>query len=239
MPREVCRTTTPLPPISITLPDGAVINSADADVDRALSRALGRNVTLLVTAPVRPTREANRAPVDGAADQELILEEEMALAAPPGTFFDYAPIHLLTTTTLERLQDLYPDGRFEIPRFRPNIVVAPPGDERDFVENRWLGRRLVVGVGVELQLIDPCPRCVMTTLAQGDLPHDPAILRTVARHNAVASVTLAPGVVLPAVAGVYAGVLQAGTLRRGDSVWLQHECGDQRRQQHARDAGDR
>ena len=217
---EPPRPGTPLPPISITLPDGTIISSADADVDQVLSRALGRDVTLLATAPAHPTREANRAPVDSAPDQELILEEEMATAAPPGTFFDYAPLHLLATTTLARLQELYPDGRFEVARFRPNIVVAPPGDERDFVENRWLGRRLVVGAAVELDLIDPCPRCVITTLAQGDLPHDPGILRTVARHNTAASVTLAPGAILSAVVGAYARVLQGGTLQRGDPVWL-------------------
>jgi uncharacterized protein YcbX len=144
----------------------------------------------------------------------------MGFAAPPGTFFDYAPVHLLATTTLARLQELYPNGRFEVARFRPNIVVAPFGDERDFVENRWLGRRLVVGARVELDLIDPCPRCVMTTLAQGDLPHDPGILRTVAQHNTAASVTLAPGAVLSAVAGAYARVLQSGMLQHGDPVWL-------------------
>ena len=83
------------------------------------------------------------------------------------------------------------------------------------------GYGLAMGGGVELHVLDPCPRCVVTTLAQGDLPHDPGVLRTIAQHNAVASVTLAPGVVLPAVAGVYASVLQTGTLHRGDAVWLQ------------------
>ena len=70
---EPPRPGTPLPPISITLPDGSAVSSAEPDVDRVLSRALGRDVTLLATAPAHPTREANRAPVDGAADQELIL----------------------------------------------------------------------------------------------------------------------------------------------------------------------
>jgi hypothetical protein len=42
---------------------------------------------------------------------------------PQDTFFDYATIHLLTTATLDRLRELYPRGRFEVRRFRPNIVA--------------------------------------------------------------------------------------------------------------------
>ena len=45
----------------------------------------------------------------------------------------------------------------------------------------------------------------MTTLPQGDLPHDPGILRTAAQHN-------------QANVGVYADVLAPGTVRRGDRV---------------------
>jgi uncharacterized protein YcbX len=217
---EPPRPAAPLPPVWITLPDGTVISSAQPDIDRALSRALGRDVTLLATAPPAPTREANRAPVDGSGEEEIILEEAMALAAPAGTFFDYAPIHLLTTATLDRLRELYPAGRFEVRRFRPNIVVAPARNEPGFVENDWLGQTLGIGPEVQVRLIDPSPRCVVTTLAQADLPRDPGILRTIAQHNAAASATLAPGVVLPGVAGAYAGVLQPGVIRRGAPVRL-------------------
>jgi uncharacterized protein len=42
---------------------------------------------------------------------------------PWGTFFDCALVHLLTRATLDRLRELYPHGRFEVRRFRPNIVV--------------------------------------------------------------------------------------------------------------------
>jgi hypothetical protein len=38
----------------------------------------------------------------------------MALAAPAGTLFDHAPLHILTTATLNRLQELYPAGQFEL-----------------------------------------------------------------------------------------------------------------------------
>jgi uncharacterized protein len=217
---EPPRPDAPLPPIWITLPDGAVVHSGQADVDQILSRVLGRDVTLLTEAPERPTREANRTPVDQVAHSEIITQEDMALAAPSGTFFDYAALHILTTATVDRLRQLYPAGRFEARRFRPNMVIAPAGDARGFVENAWLGQTLAIGADVRLRMIDPCPRCVVTTLAQGDLPRDPGILRTLGQHNAVASVTLAPGVVLSAVAGVYASVSQGGALRREDAVAL-------------------
>lgn len=209
----------PMPPIWITLPDGTVVNSADAAVDRVLSCALGREVSLVAVAPAKPTREVDRTPIDGFPSGEVVKREQIALAAPAGTFFDYAPLHVLTTATMDRLRELYPEGRFEARRFRPNIVVATA--ESGFPENRWLGSPLRIGEGVRLRMIDPCPRCFVPTLAQGDLPRDPEILRTIAEHNAVASATLAPGVVLPAVAGAYASVQSGGTIRRGDTVWLE------------------
>jgi MOSC domain-containing protein len=48
----------------------------------------------------------------------------------------------------------------------------------------------------------------MTTLAQGDLPKDPEILRTAAKHNQVN-------------VGVYASVLHGGKVKRGDSIRLE------------------
>jgi hypothetical protein len=56
----------------------------------------------------------------------------------------------------------------------------------------------------------------MTTLAQGDLPKDPGVLRT-ATHN-----TLQVGDYgrFPCV-GVYADLVRTGTIRRGDSVRLE------------------
>ncbi|EAU69944.1 mosc domain protein [Stigmatella aurantiaca DW4/3-1] len=203
----------PLPPVRITLPDGTELCSTQPDVEQVLSRVLGREVTLTSTVPEAPTREANRAPIDGSPDEELIRSESLALAAPTGTFFDHAPLHVLTTATLARLSELYPSGRFEPRRFRPNLLIGPSEGE-GFVENGWLGRSLQVGPDVRMRLIDPSPRCVITTLAQGDLPRDPGILRTVGAHVSAASVTFAPGVVFPAVAGAYATVLHGGRLRK-------------------------
>jgi MOSC domain-containing protein YiiM len=47
----------------------------------------------------------------------------------------------------------------------------------------------------------------MTTLAQGDLPADTDILRTLVRQNG-------------GKAGVYAEVVEGGRIRRGDTVQL-------------------
>jgi uncharacterized protein YcbX len=116
--------------------------------------------------------------------------------------------HILTTATLDRLRDLYPQGRFEVRRFRPNIVVQPSSGEKTFVENAWIGHTLAIGDQVRLNITGPCPRCVMTTLSQGDLPRDPGILRTAAQHNQVN-------------VGVYAAVVRGGTIRRGDPLRLE------------------
>jgi len=114
-------------------------------------------------------------------------------------------VHLLTTATLDRLRELYPYGRFEVRRFRPNIAVQLASGEKGFAENAWIGHTLVIGRAVRLKITGPCGRCVMTTLAQGDLPRDPGILRTAAQHNRVN-------------VGVYAAVVRGGAIRRGDPV---------------------
>lgn len=207
----------PPPPVLVTLLDGSAVRSDDAGIDRVLSRLLGREVTLTAHAPPAATREADRSPPDAAAGADVRVEP-MALAAPAGTFFDVAALHLLTTATLERLGALCPEGRFDSRRFRPNVVVASPAEADDFVEQGWVTHALALGADLRLRVIDSAPRCVVTTLAQGGLPRDPGILRALARHTSAPSATLAPGTVFPAVAGVYATVLRDGAVRRGDAV---------------------
>ena len=192
------------PPVQITLAKNTVVTTEQSDIDQALSAALGREVTLSTSAPKAPTLEEYWPDVEGLDHRETVTEEDM----PPETFFDFAVVHVLTTATIDRLRELYPEGRFEVRRFRPNIVVEPASDERTFIENSWIGRTLTLGDEVRLSINGPCPRCVMTTLPQGDLPKDVGILRTAAQHN-------------QAYVGVYATVLRGGTVRRGDPVKLQ------------------
>lgn len=190
-----------IPPVQIMLPDGTFVSSTAPDVDSALSRMVGRKVTLGSSAPEKPSLEEYWPAIEGLAHQDKVTDEAM----PANTFFDCAVIHLLTTSTLNRLRELYPAGRFEPRRFRPNIIVRTPGESAGFEENDWVGRKIVIGEQVQLQVTGPCPRCVMTTLAQSDLPADPGVLRTAARHNRAA-------------VGVYASVVRGGLVRRGDGV---------------------
>ena len=201
---------TPPPAVRITTPDGRMFTTTDSDIDERLSAALGRNLTVMTTAPVGLLVEFPAGTLGG----KLIDATEVPLAgaAPPGTFFDYACVHLIATSTIDHLQAAYPQGRFDVRRFRPNVVIRIQGEP--YIENSWAGRTLAIGNEVVLRVSIPCPRCVNTTLPQGDLPYDPGILRTIAQHNRR---DLGDFGRLPC-AGVYADVVKPGTIRRGDAV---------------------
>ncbi|MGQ0446639.1 MAG: MOSC domain-containing protein [Beijerinckiaceae bacterium] len=201
-----------VPPVWITLPDGQVVRSDEAGVSAEVSKALSRKVSLARVAPEKAALEQFWPGQPGEAGE--VTAEAIAGDAPAGSFFDYATVHVLTTATLDALRAHYPEGRFEARRFRPNIVIDT-GDAKGFVENDWVGKTLEIGETLRLEVTDPCARCVMTTLAQGDLPRDPGIFRQAIAKNRV-FVPFA-GKVLPSV-GVYAKVITGGTLRRGDAV---------------------
>ena len=78
--------------------------------------------------------------MDGFEFRDTVTEFPLA----QGTFFDATPMHLLTTGTSTRSASSTPSGRFEVRRFRPNIVVSEPGAE-GFPEDAWLGRTLGIG----------------------------------------------------------------------------------------------
>jgi uncharacterized protein len=206
-----------LPPVRITLPDGTILTSGQAELPQILAQALHRQVSLDATErgqqevvestfhnPWTAQAEEYWPDMEGLDYRDTVTD----FALPEGTFFDCAAVHVLTTATLDRLRELYPQGRFEVRRFRPNIVVETASGGKDFVENAWVGHTLAIGDAVRLSITGGCPRCVMTTLPQGDLPRDPGILRTAAQHNQVN-------------VGVYASVLQGGQVRRGDAVRLE------------------
>jgi uncharacterized protein YcbX len=67
---------------------------------------------------------------------------------------------------------------------------------------------VAIGERVRMKIDLSCARCVMTTLAQRDLPKDSEILGIAAQPNQVN-------------VGVYASVVRAGKIRVGDTVRLE------------------
>jgi uncharacterized protein YcbX len=191
------------PAVHITLPDGRETISSEAGLGELLSQVIGRPVVLQAAPPQGPQLEEYWPDLEGLPHRDAVTEENM----PPGTFFDSAAVHLLTTATLDRLHQLYPAGRFEVRRFRPNLVVSLSSQEKAFAENDWIGRTVILGDSVRLHITGGCPRCVMTTLPQSDLPADTGILRTAVQHN-------------QGHVGVYARVEKGGMVRRGDRIQL-------------------
>lgn len=187
----------------ITGPDGAEVHD--------VSDIVGRPVKLIDTPPPggaldrsRP-EEVLRAGVDAQVEADVV---QFGSASPAGTFFDFAPIHLITTSTLARVA--------EARRYRPNLVLDT-GDAEGFVEHDWVGCELRIGERLTLRIVASTPRCAVPTLAHGDLPRDPDALRVLARHNRVPAL---PGRTPEPCAGVYAQVVRGGRVAEGDTARL-------------------
>ena len=202
----------------ITFPDGSQGATSDPDISDRLSDALGRRVTLSAVLPEGAVIEEvwddvkgpdMYGPATGETGGETVIDVTVSIASP-GDFFDAAAIHLITRNTLEEFARREPGSEFDVRRFRPNIVVDV-ADTDGFVENDW---KVMRSGDVEMRTLLPVPRCVMTTLPQGDLPKDRNILRSAAVHNMVDTKVVG---VMPC-AGLYAMVAAGGELRVGDAL---------------------
>ncbi|HKZ63142.1 MAG TPA: MOSC N-terminal beta barrel domain-containing protein [Thermoplasmata archaeon] len=190
----------PLPAVRITFPDGDEVESGDSQADARLSKFLGADVRLVTSTLERAAVEEYTPPI---LDRDEAFGEFRIARGP---FHDSKPIHVVTTATLARLNELYPDGRFDPRRFRPNILLET-GGLPGFVEQSWIGRTLRIG-STRIPLTGPCARCVMTTLPQEDLPEDLGILETVVAHS-------------DGDVGVKGGVAQGGVLVLGAPAYLE------------------
>jgi uncharacterized protein YcbX len=208
--------------IRIHFPDGHSALSTDDHIDKLLSEFLGEEVELRSQVPVAAQleRAVPEAVLAGgpSADVEVTILE-IAAACPPGTFFDYAPLHLMTSASLEQVGAGHPDGRVEPARYRPNIVIDSVAEADGFVENDWVGRRLRLGPDVIVEIVLPTPRCAVPTLAHGELPQDPEAVRVPLRENFI-PVPLEGFGSEPCV-GVYATVVRGGRISPGDQVLLE------------------
>lgn len=215
------------PPVRIDLPNGKSVTSDSSDVDRTLSAHFRREVRLARVAPDDFTIDQYHPDVEGAdpgGNRNTVVAQKLGAAlfaalgmespVPVGSFFDVFPLSVMTTSTLARLNELRPQSRFEQRRFRMNVIVRT--EQSGFVENDWVGHELELGNGARLNVALLDPRCVMTTLAQEDLPQDTDVLRTLVHHNRMQVGDLGQ---FPC-AGVYAVVAAPGTVRTGDHVTL-------------------
>jgi uncharacterized protein YcbX len=210
--------------VEIHFPDGESSAIGESSLPTRLSRFLGRDVSVVSSPPPDATFDEVwmrdlKNDIDPLLDLPTRIEdgEEMiegGYMSVTGRFFNALPIHVVTTSTTRRLTELAPQSRFEPRRFRPNIVLETPGE--GFVENAWAGHVLRIG-GVELAVALAVPRCVMTTLEQGDMPADRDVLRTISRHNAV---DIGFGPPVPCV-GVYAEVSAGGEIAIGMPATLE------------------
>jgi len=214
-----------IPAATITLPNGDLVRTGDPAANQKLSALLGRPVTLWPlqpkedkdfyrrAAPDNPDMMAELREVFGRVGDEPIPDlgvfppEILEFTSPLGTYFDVFPLHLLTTASLKELARHNPAARFDVRRFRPNILIDTGAAVDGFDETGWSGKTLTIG-DVRIKLEIPCPRCVMPTLKQDDLPHDPSVLRTIVREAAQNL-------------GMYATVAQAGKISVGDPVALE------------------
>jgi uncharacterized protein YcbX len=212
-----------LPAPEITLPNGETLRANAPDAAERLSRALDWQITLWPLQPAsdldhyrRGKPDSDDVPTELRAmfgreeneplpDFSVMPTELFEFESPPGTYFDLAPLLLVTDTTLRSLQRVAPQSRVDVRRFRPNFVVEMQGDAGEpFPEIAWAGKRLRIG-GATIAATIACPRCVMITHAFADLPKDPGLMRAVVR-DANQQV------------GVYANVAATGAVRVGDVV---------------------
>jgi hypothetical protein len=215
-----------VPHVEITLPHNARVRSDDPGVHRALSDALGAEVTLW---PLQPPEDADhfiaRTPAGVRKIDDLrrvfclqpseplpdfskfppaVLAELTQYATPRGSYFDAYPIDVLTEASLRYLQGFIPSSRLDIRRFRPNFLIADDAGICALAEEAWIGSEIGLG-DARLAVVVAAPRCIMTTRAQMDLPQDSAVMKTLIRetHHGLS---------------VYADVAKPGMVCTGDAL---------------------
>jgi uncharacterized protein YcbX len=181
----------------ITLPDGTRRLYGAEDMDAVLSSWLGREVALRVPdAGVSLSVEMTFDPPNDEA-------EYYEIPAPPGTFVDLSPLHVVCQQTLDGGAADHPELDWDVRRFRPNLLVDAPGLP-PFGEDGWCGMQLRIGTAV-VEPQQPTVRCAMPLRAQPGLAAQPLLFQALdgihANHL-----------------GIYVEVTEPGEVRTGDQV---------------------
>ena len=105
------------------------------------------------------------------------LNPEYASSAEDHTgFADGYPILIISEASLQDLNSKL-DSALPMNRFRPNIVVQ---NCEPFAEDTW--KRIRIG-DVEMALVKPCPRCVVTTIDKETLEKSKEPLKTLSTYR--------------------------------------------------------
>lgn len=187
-----------LPPVDVRFPDGRIVRSGSEGFDESLSQWFGRPTSI------------------SSVNDDPSQRPQAGKYAMPDTYFDYAPLHLLTDVAMASVAHHSPGSLVALERFRPNLLIQS-FESGDFPENNWIGKKIRIGADVLLQLTDPCPRCAVPTLAQHNLPKDAKLLKKIAATNTVHVPALQTD--QPCL-GAYAFVLRGGMVSLGDEISL-------------------
>ena len=200
--------------IVIALPDGRQLAADDENVESALSQLFGRQVRLRswTVSGLELDREGDN--LDDGADvtDQSIESLVIGQGAPLGGFFDFAPLHLISSASLAAVARDQNVEAADPRRFRANVVVESNGSA--FEENDWSGRRIAIGENLIVEGIVATPRCAVPTLAQPGLTAQPRLTNAIGKINRLPIFDLGD---LPCL-GAYATVVDEGTIRVGDVV---------------------
>jgi uncharacterized protein YcbX len=133
-------------------------------------------------------------------DEECRFSRE-GTVSDPSAHMDAAPVSVVGTATLRAYADLVGDLEPVDPRhLRANVVVET---DEPWVEERWLGRHLLVG-GVDLAVTERIARCRMVDVGQVGVPPHGRLLAALADRDLCVA--------------VYARVDRGGVIRPDDDV---------------------
>jgi hypothetical protein len=202
-----------------------ITGAGDAAAAGVIGGWLGREVCIVAAAPEAASfdevwvedmgsADSMYAPVTGEDEDALpVLSVPAALGAPGGTLFDFASLHVVAAASVRSLAAAIAGGSADGRRFRPNLLIETD-DAGAYPDNGWSTSVFRIGRSLEAQAIMPTMRCVMVTLAQGDLPLERRVLQTLNRTNRIDIPSMGAYPCL----GVYARVIQQGTVAEGDEV---------------------
>ena len=153
--------------------------------------------------------------VDGAFTDALstYARHEVRLARPDhdGDAIDVRPVTLVSLESVAELaRQGGHDGTLDAARFRMTMEIE--GVATPHEEDTWRGREIRVG-GATIKIEDAVPRCVVTTLDPNTAVRDFSTLHVIKAYRGVSADGDLPF-------GVYAEVVQPGTVRLGDELRL-------------------